>query len=73
MISVSSEESIAQNGYRFIPEVFSLDAYKFLGREISMIIDALGVSRNRNSSWYCIRCCSDNFNGIRYFPDVATS
>ena len=44
MISVSSEESIAQNGYRFIPEVFSLDAYKFLGREISMIIDALGVS-----------------------------
>lgn len=44
MISVSSEESIAQNGYRFIPEVFSLDAYKFLGREISMIVDALGVS-----------------------------
>ena len=44
MISISSEESIAQNGYRFIPEVFSLDAYKFLGREISMIIDALGVS-----------------------------
>ncbi len=44
MISISSEESIAQNGYRFIPEVFSLDAYKFLGREISMILDALGVS-----------------------------
>ena len=44
MISISSEDSIAQNGYRFIPEVFSLDAYKFLGREISMIIDALGVS-----------------------------
>lgn len=44
MISISAEESIAQNGYRFIPEVFSLDAYKFLGREISMIIDALGIS-----------------------------
>lgn len=44
MISISSEDSIAQNGYRFIPEVFSLDAYRFLAREISMIVDALGIS-----------------------------
>ncbi|HIY62621.1 MAG TPA: carbohydrate ABC transporter permease [Candidatus Mediterraneibacter stercoripullorum] len=44
MISISAEESIQMNGYRFIPEVFSLDAYKFLFDEGEMIIRALGVS-----------------------------
>lgn len=44
MISISSEESIKMNGYQFIPEHFSLDAYEFLAKEADMIIDALGVS-----------------------------
>ena len=44
MISISAEESIQMNGYRFIPEVFSLDAYKFLFDEGELIIRALGVS-----------------------------
>jgi len=29
-ISLSSKESIAFNGYKFIPEQWSLDAYKYL-------------------------------------------
>ena len=44
MISISAEESIKLNGYRFIPEVFSLDAYKFLFDEAQMIFQALGIS-----------------------------
>ncbi len=44
MISISSEEAIQMNGYRFIPEAFSADAYKFLFDEGGMILQALGVS-----------------------------
>lgn len=44
MISISSEKSIQMNGYRFIPDLFSLDAYKFLMDEAGMILQALGVS-----------------------------
>ena len=44
MISISSEESIKLIGYRFIPEQFSLDAYKFILDESETIIRALGVS-----------------------------
>lgn len=44
MISISSENSLLVNGYRFIPEVFSLESYRFLFREINTIIRALGVS-----------------------------
>lgn len=44
IISISSEESIRQIGYRFIPQAFSADSYLFLYREADMIIRALGVS-----------------------------
>lgn len=44
MISISSEQSIRMNGYHFIPEAFSLNAYRFLGNEIGSIVHALGVS-----------------------------
>lgn len=44
MISISSEDSIRMNGYRFIPEAFSPESYLFLFREIEMIVSALGVS-----------------------------
>ena len=44
MISVSSEESIRMNGYQFLPETFSLEAYKFLFDEAEMILRALGMS-----------------------------
>lgn len=44
MISISSEDSIRMNGYRFVPEVFSLDSYRFLFKEIEMILRALGIS-----------------------------
>jgi putative aldouronate transport system permease protein len=39
-ISISSEESIRQNGYRLIPEIFSFDAYHYL------FVDATGILRN---------------------------
>lgn len=44
MISISSEQSIKMNGYRFIPETFSVDSYAFLFREGQMILHALGIS-----------------------------
>jgi len=44
IISISSETSIKMNGYRFWPEQFSLDAYKFLFEEAKVIFRALWVS-----------------------------
>ena len=44
IISISSEESIQQIGYRFIPQAFSLDAYRFLFDEGGTILRALGIS-----------------------------
>ncbi len=44
MISISAEESIKLNGYRFIPETFSMESYHFLFQEHEMILQALGVS-----------------------------
>lgn len=44
MISISSEQSIAANGYRFWPEEFSLESYHFLIRESDQILGALVIS-----------------------------
>lgn len=44
MISVSSEESIRQVGYSFIPVKFSGQAYAFLWNEHEMILNALLIS-----------------------------
>ncbi|WOO37801.1 carbohydrate ABC transporter permease [Anaerocolumna sp. AGMB13020] len=44
MISVSSKQSIAAWGYRFIPKEFSLDAYMFLWNEKDTIFNAFGIS-----------------------------
>ena len=44
MISISSEDAIAMNGYRFIPAEFSSAAYEFLFDEGAMILRALGIS-----------------------------
>ncbi len=44
MISVSSKQSIAKWGYRFIPKEFSLDAYMFLWNEKDTIFNAFGIS-----------------------------
>lgn len=44
MISISSEESIAEFGYKFIPEGFSAKSYKFLWMRRGEILNALWVS-----------------------------
>lgn len=44
MISISSSQSIAVNGYKFIPKQFSADAYTFLWGEKSVILSAFLVS-----------------------------
>lgn len=44
MISISSEESIRQVGYSFIPVKFSGQAYAFLWNEHEMILNALLIS-----------------------------
>lgn len=44
IISISSEGSIARNGYRFFPEELSLSAYEFLWNEKDVIFNAFGIS-----------------------------
>jgi len=44
IISISSENSIKMNGYRFWPEQFSAEAYLFLLDEGQMILRSLGVT-----------------------------
>jgi len=44
IISLSSDSSIQQFGYRFIPKEWSLDAYKFLWNEKNTILHALFIS-----------------------------
>ncbi|MGZ9584943.1 carbohydrate ABC transporter permease [Paenibacillus marinisediminis] len=43
-ISLSTEDSIRQIGYQVIPSDFSLEAYKFIAQQGTMILRALGVS-----------------------------
>ena len=44
IISISSEKSLAQIGYSFIPKSFSSSAYKFLWNERGTILHALWIS-----------------------------
>ncbi len=44
MISFTSEQSIARYGYQFIPQEFSLDAYKFLWTNKNILLDSVWVS-----------------------------
>lgn len=44
MISISSEESIRNLGYAFIPQSYSANAYKFLWNERGTIFDAFKIS-----------------------------
>ena len=44
MISISSEQSITQYGYRFWPKEFSLQAYKYLWDSKDSILNAFGIS-----------------------------
>lgn len=44
MISISSEQTIAQNGYQFFPKEFSLKAYKYLWDSKTSILNAFKIS-----------------------------
>lgn len=44
MISITSEKSLAEHGYRFIPAEFSAAAYEFLWMERQIILNAFWVS-----------------------------
>lgn len=44
MISITSENAIAINGYSFFPAEFSMDAYRFLWENRNMVLDATKVS-----------------------------
>ncbi|MBD7969213.1 carbohydrate ABC transporter permease [Paenibacillus gallinarum] len=43
-ISLSDETTVIANGYRFIPETFSVSAYEFLFKDMDQIIRSYGVS-----------------------------
>jgi len=43
-VSLSEEKSVVTNGYRFLPEAFSTDAYAFLFKDMGLIAHAYGVS-----------------------------
>ena len=44
MISITSEKSLNDFGYRFIPMEFSLTAYAFLWKEKQIILNAFWIS-----------------------------
>ena len=44
MVSISSEQSIQQVGYRFWPEEFSLEAYSYLYNSKDSILRSFGIS-----------------------------
>jgi len=44
MISISSEAAIKMNGFRFWPEEFSLDSYRFIVSEGKTMIQSFGVT-----------------------------
>ncbi len=44
IISFSSEKSIAERGYRFVPEQWSIDAYSYILKNADDIIRAFGVT-----------------------------
>ncbi|MDU4694278.1 MULTISPECIES: carbohydrate ABC transporter permease [Paenibacillus] len=43
-ISLSSEDSIRENGYHLFPTAFSGDAYGYIAKQGTMILQALGIS-----------------------------
>ena len=42
--SLTEEHALIRNGYSFIPSVFSLESYKYLGVQIKQIIHAYGIT-----------------------------
>lgn len=42
--SITSEQEIIRNGYRFIPETFSMDAYRYLLTSSTVIARAYGIT-----------------------------
>lgn len=44
IISITSEQAIKMNGFRFWPEAFSLEAYRFLFEEGGTILQSLGIT-----------------------------
>ncbi|MDF2925998.1 MAG: sugar transporter permease [Paenibacillaceae bacterium] len=44
IVSLTSEPSIIKNGYRFIPEIFSLDAYRYILQSPDMLFRAYGIT-----------------------------
>lgn len=44
MISLTEEKTILRNGYSFLPEIFSIEAYRYLFKGGSLIMNAYGVS-----------------------------
>ena len=44
MISISSEASIQEFGYKFFPSAYSLESYRFLFKELGTILHALLIS-----------------------------
>ncbi len=44
ILSFSSEQSIAENGYRFIPSSFSLDAYRYIAMNVKELLLSFGVT-----------------------------
>jgi putative aldouronate transport system permease protein len=44
MVSLTSEDSIVKNGYQFLPEVFSLDAYRYVLQTPDIIMRAYGIT-----------------------------
>lgn len=44
MVSLTSEDSIVKNGYQFWPQIFSLDAYRYVLQTPDIILRAYGIT-----------------------------
>ena len=44
MVSLTSEDSIVKNGYQFWPQIFSLDAYRYVLQPPDIILRAYGIT-----------------------------
>ena len=57
IISITDEQSIAQNGYQIIPDMLSASAYSFLWGERAMILPG-AVDLRGGSPWWAPRSVS---------------
>ena len=69
-ISLTNEQSLQLNGYRFIPEEWSLEAYKYIFSSGSQILTSYGVTITVTMSMYGYALSRKSFAYRKFFTKV---